>query len=864
MSAKIASGQGDRAKTTAAARAAAATIKRFGQQVCEQAVCLRTAVPSRVQLADVGLPVVVRRFIERYDKTAAEEGLYTHQADVLRPLSTGEMHDTLLTSATGSGKSLALWGFLVQAMTALHDATALACFPTQALLWGQVERLRRASEPASLVGYAGQTYAGMIKLGPVSIPWTAWHGVSDSATMARHEQTDSFRQARLRIATVDKVHWSLMKQEQAYFLSKLSALAIDEAHAWHGAVGASVRCMLNRLHAALELHRKGRPALFLASATLAEPVAFAAQLTGRKALDFRHVHDGGATQAFDVPAAELPKLIGQATEEAALLRFVLLLSPFPKKVSAQALLEDDAIVDDPVKALCFVQSKFLGHRLGVDLAQRSSSRRTLVYDGDLPAEERRRIEQQVLQDVLPGKTIIGTSALELGIDLPDLDLVVMDQLPLRRHELLQRLGRVGRRVGAPGLGILCLDHSPVAQSLTDCPSNVLSPASIPGVSLPLHLDHIRLRAMTALFSEWSWSIKRRDVREQDVENALAHHFCEQVTRKNVECRVEECLGALVDRRDESWIYQGFRPSLTHGKHPLVLRDTQQRVALIDGAMIYRDAHPEGVYLGHQGERYRVVRYQKRSARKGSSTSVSSSAAFLDSLDHIVVESEARSVATRGKWREQVRLVEKLQPARSIGAKLASPIEYGKWEWRRRFDGYEEFDLTGKQHPKEVSLQEVVQRYRTAQETGESMPFLPEQTYQTLGWRCSLGDTLPGGPLGAALAVALTALLGAHFCAAAECSPDDLYTLILPKAAELRVLDRAPGGSGLSEALLRPACLIAVLGQAGQEARRFVGQPEDWFFTFLNERGRCPIAVSPDDVADALHQIGQRLTVSRTT
>ena len=78
-----------------------------------------------------------------------------------------------------------------------------------------------------------------------------------------------------------------------------------------------------------------------------------------------------------------------------------------------------------------------------------------MYDGDLPADERRRIEQQFLQDVPPGKTIIGTSALELGIDLPDLDLVVMDQLPLRRHELLQRLGRVGRRVGAPGLGILC-------------------------------------------------------------------------------------------------------------------------------------------------------------------------------------------------------------------------------------------------------------------------------------------------------------------------------------------------------------------------------------------------------------------------
>ena len=122
-----------------AAAVAAALIARFGGQVCEQAVCLRTSVPRRIKLADVGLPVVVRRFIERYDPIAAEQGLYAHQADVLRPLSTGEMRDTLLTSATGSGKSLALWGFLVHAVTALSASTALACFPTQALLWGQVD-----------------------------------------------------------------------------------------------------------------------------------------------------------------------------------------------------------------------------------------------------------------------------------------------------------------------------------------------------------------------------------------------------------------------------------------------------------------------------------------------------------------------------------------------------------------------------------------------------------------------------------------------------------------------------------------------------------------------------------------------------
>ena len=63
--------------------------------------------------------------------------------------------------------------------------------------------------------------------------------------------------------------------------------------------------------------------------------------------------------------------------------------------------------------------------------------------------------------------------------------------------------------------------------------------------------------MTALFSEWTWSVKRRDVREQDVENALAHHFCERVTRKNVECRIGECALAL-------WSTAATRTGFTRG------------------------------------------------------------------------------------------------------------------------------------------------------------------------------------------------------------------------------------------------------------------------------------------------------------
>lgn len=49
-----------------------------------------------------------------------------------------------------------------------------------------------------------------------------------------------------------------------------------------------------------------------------------------------------------------------------------------------------------------------------------------------------------------------------------------------------------------------------------------------------------------------------------------------------------------------------------------------------------------------------------------------------------------------------------------------------------------------------------------------------------------------------------------------------------------------------------------MGQVEHEVRRFIGEPEDWFYTFLNDRGRCPIAVSPEAVANVLGRIAKVL------
>jgi len=216
---------------------------RFGPLIADTAICLRTPVPETVAVSGVALPAPLREFVVRYEPKTKEAGLYSHQARILEQLGKKKLPNVVLTTATGSGKSLAFWAWVFEALRRDPRATAIACFPTQALLWGQADRMARLSDEESLVIRGEQPYAGTITLGKLTVPWTVWHGTQESRDMRDHQESDDFLASRLRITTVDKVHWSLFHSKHADFLQGLRAVVLDEAHIWHGLAGANVRAI---------------------------------------------------------------------------------------------------------------------------------------------------------------------------------------------------------------------------------------------------------------------------------------------------------------------------------------------------------------------------------------------------------------------------------------------------------------------------------------------------------------------------------------------------------------------------------------------------------------------------------------------
>ena len=72
-------------------------------------------------------------------------------------------------------------------------------------------------------------------------------------------------------------------------------------------------------------------------------------------------------------------------------------------------------------------------------------------------EARREMEEELKDGLLPA--LIGTSSLELGIDIGTIDLVVQLQSPKSVTTGLQRIGRSGHMVGQTSHGKLYATHN---------------------------------------------------------------------------------------------------------------------------------------------------------------------------------------------------------------------------------------------------------------------------------------------------------------------------------------------------------------------------------------------------------------------
>ena len=148
-----------------------------------------------------------------------------------------------------------------------------------------------------------------------------------------------------------------------------------------------------------------------------------------------------------------------------------------------------SIIDNDPDAQLIV---FHDSRQGAERIAAHTHRRSQVtpYRAGYLPQERRDIEDKLRANTI--RAIVSTSALEVGIDMPDLNYAINIGLPPTRKQLHQRLGRVGRT--RPATFIILADHRIFQrhnESLTHYYRNSVEPSR-------LHMDNTYIAYQHAL------------------------------------------------------------------------------------------------------------------------------------------------------------------------------------------------------------------------------------------------------------------------------------------------------------------------------------------------------------------------------
>ncbi len=316
----------------------------------------------------------------------------------------------MITSGTASGKSLAFNLPVLDGIARDPKRRALYLYPTKALAQDQARKLAELRPP----GLREAIYDG---------------------DTPREERPAIRRRNNLVLTNPDMLHVGLLPNHRSWgdFLANLEWVVVDEAHTYRGVFGSHVANVLRRLRRVARAYGS-EPRFLLASATIANPVELAEGLVGEP---FEAISDDGAPRTGREIAMWNPPLIDKATGT----------RRSPLSEAAEMLVE---LVSQGVRTICFLKS-----RRGIELIQRFAREgleargkpeladRIAPYRGGYTPQQRREIEARLSAGEL--LAVVATDALELGIDIGELDAAICVTFPGTVASLRQMWGRAGRR-----------------------------------------------------------------------------------------------------------------------------------------------------------------------------------------------------------------------------------------------------------------------------------------------------------------------------------------------------------------------------------------------------------------------------------
>ncbi|MDR6122625.1 DEAD/DEAH box helicase domain-containing protein [Bacillus sp. SLBN-46] len=507
----------------------------------------------------VSLPDELNPVLKQSLKTKGIEQLYTHQKSAYEKTMGGK--SIVAVTPTASGKTLCYNLPVLQSILQNPNSRALYLFPTKALAQDQKSEINEIIHAAG-VNINSYTY--------------------DGDTPANIRQR--VRQAgHVVITNPDMLHSAILPHHTKWvsLFENLKFIVVDELHTYRGVFGSHVANVIRRLKRICRYYGSN-PVFICTSATIANPLELAEKLTEEKMC---LIDNNGAPSGrkhflfYNPPIVNKPLNIRRsATLEVRKIAGELLKNKIQTIIFARSRVRVEII-------LTYLQ-ELVKNQLG--------DKSIMGYRGGYLPTERRKIEKGLRSGEIYG--VVSTNALELGVDIGQLQVCIMTGYPGTISSAWQQAGRAGRRHGE-ALVIMVASSSPLDQYIIQNPAYFLekSPetARINPDNLIILIDHMKCAAYELPFK-------------------AGEQFGTVGTEELLEYLTEE---RVLYQNGDKWFWMND----SFPAHNISLRSaSQENVIIVDqsdvanvkviGEMDRFSAmtllHDEAIYL-HQGNQYQV-------------------------------------------------------------------------------------------------------------------------------------------------------------------------------------------------------------------------------------------------------------------
>jgi ATP-dependent Lhr-like helicase len=359
------------------------------------------------------------------------------------PVRAGE--NTIILAPTGSGKTLAafLWGIdriyaELEAGITSPGIRLLYVSPLKALN-NDIERNLRA--PLEGIRRAAT------RLGQALPPLRVAVRTGDTPTSARTSML--YHPPHLLITTPESLYLMLTSPRARELFTQVQTVIVDEIHTLCGNKrGVHLALSLERLE-----HLVGRPVQRLGLSATQKPLEEVARYLGgqswQTALD-------GSRQLVPRPVT----IVDAGYQKPLDLKVITTMADF-RELAGESIWP--TIIPQLVElirqhrtTLIYVNNRRLAERIADKLNEHFGPGVIRAHHGSMSREARLRMEADLKAGRLPA--LVGTSSLELGIDIGAVDLVVQLQSPRGVARGLQRVGRSGHLVGETSRGRIFATH----------------------------------------------------------------------------------------------------------------------------------------------------------------------------------------------------------------------------------------------------------------------------------------------------------------------------------------------------------------------------------------------------------------------